>query len=122
MHVVTIGHRIERFEIKWLSVFVVGDGMVHAVRFGDSEVSYSRRWVRTNGWEVEHAAGEGPTHAHFVLYSMSRYKGIQNLFPTSFPIFSIMTIHVITSTLKTIVRHTMNYGSVHGTGGWGLGI
>ena len=66
MHIVTIGRRIEHSEIERLYLFVVGDGMVHAVRFNDSEVSYSRRWVHTNGWEVERAAGEPPTHAYLV--------------------------------------------------------
>ncbi len=35
-----------------------GDGMVHAVHFADGRASYRNRWVRTDGFERERAAGE----------------------------------------------------------------
>lgn len=35
----------------------VGDGMLHAFTVADGEVRYRNRWVRTNKWELEHAAG-----------------------------------------------------------------
>src|SRR6187549_1634847 len=34
-----------------------GDGMVHAFRIGDGRVSYRNRWVRTETWKAENAAG-----------------------------------------------------------------
>lgn len=34
-----------------------GDGMVHAFRVHQGEVSYRNRWVRTQQWNMEHAAG-----------------------------------------------------------------
>lgn len=34
-----------------------GDGMLHAFTVADGEVRYRNRWVRTNKWELEHAAG-----------------------------------------------------------------
>jgi carotenoid cleavage dioxygenase len=34
-----------------------GDGMVHAFRVGDGKVSYRNRWVRTQQWTLERAAG-----------------------------------------------------------------
>jgi len=34
-----------------------GDGMVHAFCLRDSRVSYRNRWVRTQQWTLEHAAG-----------------------------------------------------------------
>jgi carotenoid cleavage dioxygenase len=34
-----------------------GDGMVHAVRLRAGQASYTNRWVRTLGWQREHAAG-----------------------------------------------------------------
>lgn len=36
----------------------LGDGMLHAFRVADGNVSYRNRWVRTPKWEVEHAAGK----------------------------------------------------------------
>ncbi|WP_421736635.1 carotenoid oxygenase family protein [Caulobacter sp.] len=35
----------------------VGDGMLHAFTIADGKVHYRNRWVRTNKWTVEHAAG-----------------------------------------------------------------
>ena len=35
-----------------------GDGMVHAVHFHDGKVSYRNRWVRTDAFERERAAGD----------------------------------------------------------------
>ena len=35
----------------------VGDGMLHAFTVADGKVTYRNRWVRTNKWELEHAAG-----------------------------------------------------------------
>jgi carotenoid cleavage dioxygenase len=35
-----------------------GDGMVHAVHFCDGKVTYRNRWIRTDGFEREGAAGE----------------------------------------------------------------
>ncbi|HLY04702.1 MAG TPA: carotenoid oxygenase family protein [Rhizomicrobium sp.] len=35
-----------------------GDGMIHAFRFADGNVSYCNRYVRTPRWELEHAAGQ----------------------------------------------------------------
>lgn len=35
----------------------VGDGMIHAFAIEDGRISYRNRWVRTNKWTVEHAAG-----------------------------------------------------------------
>src|SRR3954466_2467075 len=35
-----------------------GDGMVHAVHFHDGTASYRNRWVRTDAFEREQAAGE----------------------------------------------------------------
>jgi carotenoid cleavage dioxygenase len=34
-----------------------GDGMVHAFRVSDGRVAYRNRWVRTEQWKIEHAAG-----------------------------------------------------------------
>jgi carotenoid cleavage dioxygenase len=34
-----------------------GDGMLHAITFGDGEVSYRNRWIRTAGLEAEQRAG-----------------------------------------------------------------
>ncbi len=34
-----------------------GDGMVHAFRVRGGRVSYRNRWVRTQQWTLEHAAG-----------------------------------------------------------------
>ena len=34
-----------------------GDGMVHAFRVHNGNVSYRNRWVRTQQWTLEHAAG-----------------------------------------------------------------
>ncbi|HTR60502.1 MAG TPA: carotenoid oxygenase family protein [Candidatus Binataceae bacterium] len=34
-----------------------GDGMVHAFRLGDGRVSYRNRWVRTQQWAMDRAAG-----------------------------------------------------------------
>lgn len=34
-----------------------GDGMLHAFTVADGKVSYRNRWVRTNKWTLEHAAG-----------------------------------------------------------------
>ena len=34
-----------------------GDGMVHAFHVRDGRVSYRNRWVRTEQWNLEHAAG-----------------------------------------------------------------
>jgi carotenoid cleavage dioxygenase-like enzyme len=34
-----------------------GDGMIHAFRIGDGRVSYRNRWVRTEKWKLENAAG-----------------------------------------------------------------
>jgi carotenoid cleavage dioxygenase-like enzyme len=34
-----------------------GDGMVHAFRVRNGRVSYRNRWVRTQQWNLEHAAG-----------------------------------------------------------------
>ena len=34
-----------------------GDGMVHAFRISGGHVSYRNRWVRTQQWELDHAAG-----------------------------------------------------------------
>lgn len=34
-----------------------GDGMVHAFRVSDGCVAYRNRWVRTEQWRIEHAAG-----------------------------------------------------------------
>lgn len=34
-----------------------GDGMVHAFRLRQGGVSYRNRWVRTDQWKLEHAAG-----------------------------------------------------------------
>jgi carotenoid cleavage dioxygenase len=34
-----------------------GDGMVHAFRVGGGRVGYRNRWVRTETWKLEHAAG-----------------------------------------------------------------
>src|SRR5258708_4392704 len=36
---------------------VNGDGMVHAFRVHNGNVSYRNRWVRTQQWNLEHAAG-----------------------------------------------------------------
>ncbi len=36
----------------------VGDGMLHAFTIADGKVHYRNRWVRTNKWTVEHAAGQ----------------------------------------------------------------
>ena len=35
-----------------------GDGMVHAATFEDGKVSYRNRWVRTEKWQADAAAGE----------------------------------------------------------------
>ena len=35
-----------------------GDGMVHAATFVDGKVSYRNRWVRTEKWQADAAAGE----------------------------------------------------------------
>jgi carotenoid cleavage dioxygenase len=35
-----------------------GDGMIHAFRFEDGRVSYRNRWVRTERFELERAAGD----------------------------------------------------------------
>jgi len=35
----------------------VGDGMVHAFTLGEGRASYRNRWVRTDKWRAEHAAG-----------------------------------------------------------------
>jgi carotenoid cleavage dioxygenase-like enzyme len=35
-----------------------GDGMVHAVHFADGSATYRNRWIRTDGFERERAAGE----------------------------------------------------------------
>src|SRR6184192_1931888 len=34
-----------------------GDGMVHAVRFAGGRASYANRWIRTDGFDRERAAG-----------------------------------------------------------------
>src|SRR5689334_16800874 len=34
-----------------------GDGMIHAFRVGGGRVSYRNRWVRTEKWRLENAAG-----------------------------------------------------------------
>ncbi|HEX7946055.1 MAG TPA: carotenoid oxygenase family protein, partial [Phenylobacterium sp.] len=34
-----------------------GDGMIHAFAVGDGRVSYRNRWVRTEKWKLENAAG-----------------------------------------------------------------
>jgi carotenoid cleavage dioxygenase len=34
-----------------------GDGMVHAFEVRDGQVSYRNRWVRTQQWMIDHAAG-----------------------------------------------------------------
>jgi carotenoid cleavage dioxygenase-like enzyme len=34
-----------------------GDGMVHAFHVRDGRVAYRNRWVRTEQWTLEHAAG-----------------------------------------------------------------
>ena len=34
-----------------------GDGMIHAFSIADGRVSYRNRWVRTNKWKLENAAG-----------------------------------------------------------------
>jgi carotenoid cleavage dioxygenase len=34
-----------------------GDGMLHALRFADGRASYRNRWVRTDAWRREDAAG-----------------------------------------------------------------
>ncbi|MDP2008589.1 MAG: carotenoid oxygenase family protein, partial [Phenylobacterium sp.] len=36
----------------------VGDGMLHAFTLNEGRVHYRNRWVRTNKWTVEHAAGQ----------------------------------------------------------------
>lgn len=36
---------------------LLGDGMVHAFRMCDGRVSYRNRWVRTQQWHLERAAG-----------------------------------------------------------------
>src|SRR6266851_1155374 len=36
---------------------LLGDGMVHAFSVRDGRVSYRNRWVRTQQWNLEHAAG-----------------------------------------------------------------
>ena len=35
-----------------------GDGMIHAATFADGKVSYRNRWVRTEKWQADSAAGE----------------------------------------------------------------
>src|SRR5215212_6002457 len=35
-----------------------GDGMVHAVHFAEGRATYRNRWIRTDGFERERAAGE----------------------------------------------------------------
>ena len=35
-----------------------GDGMVHAVHFADGRAGYRNRWIRTDGYEAETAAGK----------------------------------------------------------------
>ena len=34
-----------------------GDGMIHAITFGDEGVSYRNRWIRTEGLALERKAG-----------------------------------------------------------------
>lgn len=36
----------------------VGDGMLHAFTVADGQVRYRNRWVRTNKWTLENAAGQ----------------------------------------------------------------
>jgi carotenoid cleavage dioxygenase len=36
---------------------LLGDGMVHAFSVRDGRVSYRNRWIRTQQWNLEHAAG-----------------------------------------------------------------
>lgn len=36
-----------------------GDGMLHGVRIAGGKVSYRNRWIRTAGWQAEHAAKKG---------------------------------------------------------------
>lgn len=36
---------------------LLGDGMIHAFRIGRGRVAYTNRWVRTQQWRLEHAAG-----------------------------------------------------------------
>jgi carotenoid cleavage dioxygenase-like enzyme len=48
----------------------VGDGMLHGVRIQGGRASYRNRYVRTQGWEDEHAAGKAlyPGFASDPLY------------------------------------------------------
>jgi carotenoid cleavage dioxygenase-like enzyme len=39
----------------------VGDGMIHAFKLHDGRASYRNRWVRTDKWMAEHAAGRALT-------------------------------------------------------------
>jgi carotenoid cleavage dioxygenase len=39
------------------SHWFVGDGMLHAFRIEDGRISYRNRWIRTEKWQAEHAAG-----------------------------------------------------------------
>jgi carotenoid cleavage dioxygenase len=37
---------------------LLGDGMIHAFRIHRGKVSYCNRWVRTEQWKLERAAGQ----------------------------------------------------------------
>ena len=39
-----------------------GDGMVHAAHFDHGKLTYRNRWVRTDAWREEDAAGHGLFH------------------------------------------------------------
>ena len=47
-----------RFEPKGSHHYFDGDGMIHSACFSNGKVVYRNRWIRTEGWLKNDAAGE----------------------------------------------------------------